>query len=281
MNNSPAPVNPATPFDFEMPAGATGTSILQGSSPLASVSGPRVIVSGPFPPGSTLVQVGAQVDTPSGALNITQRFPAPLEEFAVIVEKVGDTKLASPQITEQREVAAQGETLIAAPGTPVAAGQPLTVSVTGMPHHSPTPRYTALTLALGILVAASGPVGTRGDTGANAAERKRLIARREKLLGELVRLERRRTGQAALRRAPRRDPQRPRTHLWRARLRRAWPRARGHGRRRRVMDFDAVRADRRLAALRPAPRPVARFAHRSPPATSSASSVRTAPGSRR
>ena len=191
VNNSSAPVNPATPFELEMPGGSTGTAILRGSSPLASVNGPRVIVSGPFPPGSTLVQVGAQIDTASGALNVTQRFPAPLDVFAVIVEKVGDTKLASPQITEQREVAAQGGTYIAAPGTPVAAGQPLTISVTGMPHHNPTPRYTALTLAFGILVVGVW-AGWRAkdESGATATERKRLIARREKLLGELVRLER-------------------------------------------------------------------------------------------
>ena len=116
LNNSPSPVNPATPFDFEMPAGSTGTGILQGSSPLATVNGPRVIVSGPFPPGRTLVQVGAQISTTSGALNLTQRFPAPLEEFALIVKKVGDTKLSSPQIAEQRDIAAQGETFIAASG---------------------------------------------------------------------------------------------------------------------------------------------------------------------
>lgn len=191
MNNSASPVNPATPFDFEMPAGSTGTSILRGSSPLATVNGPRVIVSGPLPPGSTLVQVAAQISTASGALNLTQRFPAPLEAFAIIVEKVGDTKLASPQLAEQRDVAAQGETYIAASGTPVPVGQPLAISVTGMPHHSLTPRYTALTLAVGILVAGIwAGWHAREETGANATERRRLVARREKLLGELVRLDR-------------------------------------------------------------------------------------------
>jgi hypothetical protein len=191
LNNSASPVNPATPFDFEMPGGATGTAILRGSSPLASVNGSRVIVSGPLPPGGTLVQVGAQFGTPSGTLNVTQRFPAPLEEFAVIVEKVGDTTLSSPQLVEPREVAAQGGTYIAAAGMPVPVGQPLTLSVTGMPHHSLTPRYTALTLAVGILVAGIwAGWRVRDETGAMAAERKRLVARREKLLAELVRLER-------------------------------------------------------------------------------------------
>ena len=107
------------------------------------------------------------------------------------MKKVGDTTLASPQITEQREIAAEGEMFIAAAGAPVPAGQPLTFTVTGMPHHSPIPRYTALTLAAGILVAGIWAGWRARDvTGANASERKRLIARREKLLGELVRLER-------------------------------------------------------------------------------------------
>jgi hypothetical protein len=191
VNNSASPVNPATPFDFEMPAGSTGTGILQGSSPLAAVNGSRVIVSGPIPPGRTLVQVGTQITTTSGSLNLTQRFPGALDEFALIVKKVGDMKVASPQITEQREIAAQGEIFIAASGAPVAAGQPLNVSVTGMPHHSPMPRYTALTLAVGILIAGIwAGWRARDETGANASERKRLVARREKLLNELARLDR-------------------------------------------------------------------------------------------
>jgi hypothetical protein len=60
-----------------------------------------------------------------------------------------------------------------------------------MPHHNPVPRWTALALALGIVLV-GGWAATRNhdDAGARAGERKRLIARREKLLGDLVRLER-------------------------------------------------------------------------------------------
>ena len=44
-----------------------------------------------------------------------------------------------------------------------------------MPHHSPTPRYIALTLAVVILVAGIwAGWRARDETGANASERKRL-----------------------------------------------------------------------------------------------------------
>jgi hypothetical protein len=67
------------------------------------------------------------------------------------------------------------------------------VSLTGLPHHSGVPRAVALLLALGIVivgvVAANKPAGQNVPKAGPAAERKRLVARREKLLTEVVRLE--------------------------------------------------------------------------------------------
>jgi len=191
VNKTDKSVNPTTPFVFDMPAGASGTGLLQGSSARATVKGPRVTVSGPFPPGSTLVQVGCELPAASGSLDIAQRFPAAIEQFAVIVKKVGETKIASPQLAAQQEMAAEGETFIAGAGTSVAAGQPLSMTLSGVPHHSPAPRWTALSLAAGVvLVGLWATTRAPRDAGARAAERKRLIARREKLFGDLVRLER-------------------------------------------------------------------------------------------
>src|SRR5258708_31250908 len=59
-NNAPVPVNPKTPFAFDLPKGAEGAGLMQGSSPNAVVEGTRVLVSGPFPPGHTYVQGGWQ-----------------------------------------------------------------------------------------------------------------------------------------------------------------------------------------------------------------------------
>jgi hypothetical protein len=191
LNNSPVPVNPPAPFAFDMPPGATGTGILQGSSPLATVDGRRVVVKGPFPPGGTLVQIGTSFTEPSGSFDLVQTFPAALTDYAVIVKKVGNTTMSSSQLAGQQVIPAQDETFIGAEGTPVAAGQPLMVSLTDMPHHSATPRRTALALALGIVVVGVWAATRRSDDPVTrGSERKRLIARREKLLTDLVRLDR-------------------------------------------------------------------------------------------
>jgi hypothetical protein len=124
---------------------------------------------------------------------VEQQFPADLEHLAVIVRKFGDAKLTSPNISRQQEMPADGETYIAAAGdAAIPAGQSITLNVSGLPHHSRVPRYVALSIAALIvligIVAARRPVeGTEGD--ARAAERKRLIARREKLFQDLVKLE--------------------------------------------------------------------------------------------
>jgi hypothetical protein len=191
LNNSAMPVNPPTPFVFDMPTGASGTGILQGSSPLASVNGLRITVNGPFPPGSTHVQIGTVFTVTSGSFDLVQRFPVPLTEYAVIVKKVGDTSVRSSQLAGQQVIPAQGETFLGAEGTPVAAGQPLTLSLTDMPHHNAAPRQIALMLAVGIVLAGVwAATRNQDDAASHAAERKRLTARREKLLADLVRLER-------------------------------------------------------------------------------------------
>ena len=188
VNNSSSPVNPPKPFTFEMPPGALGTAVLQGSSPQASVIGPRVIVQGPFAPGVTYFEVGCELPVTSGTLEITTRFPAKLDELAVAVKKLGDIRLSSPSIVNQRDMTVQGEVYIAASGGTVPADQPISLVLSGLPHHSSTPRFIALALAV-IIVLAGVWVATQSRPDSARVERQRLIARREKLFGELVRLE--------------------------------------------------------------------------------------------
>ena len=144
-------MNPAQPFTFDMPEGAVGTTILEGSSALASANGSHVIVQGPFPPGQTFVQAACELSAASGTVDIRQRFPAALDELNVVVKKVGDTKLASPQVRRQQDMAAEGEQFIAATGGSVPAGQPVELTVSGIPHHSSAGRWIALLLAAAIL----------------------------------------------------------------------------------------------------------------------------------
>jgi hypothetical protein len=188
VNNGKAPVDPAPPFTFDMPKGAQSTTLLEGSSPLAHTRGAHVSVQGPIPPGRTLVQVVCEMPTDTGSLEISQTFPAALERFAVLVKKVGDTKLSSAQVERQQDFPSEGQTVIGAMGRAVAAGQPIVMSLTDLPHHSPVPRWTALGLAATIVLIGMW-AATRRDDAAQEAERKRLADRREKLLNELVRLE--------------------------------------------------------------------------------------------
>lgn len=189
QNKARAPVNPTVPFTFDMPTGAVGTSVLEGSSPQASVNGTRVRVQGPFAPGQTFVQVACEIPVLTGSLGITQRFPAAVEQLAVVVKKVGATKLTSPQIANQQEMTAQGEAFIAASGGAVPAGQPIVLSLEDVPHHSAVPRWIALGLVMAILAAGAWAATRPEDRAVQIAERKRLLARRDKLLAELVRLE--------------------------------------------------------------------------------------------
>jgi len=188
-NTARAPVNTVSPFAFDMPTGAVGTAVLEGSSPQVSVTGPRVRVAGPFPPGQTIVRVGTDLPVSSGALEISQKFPATLEQLTVIARKTGDLKLSSPQIDRQQDVPTQGVTVIAATGGTVPAGQAVTLKLSGLPHHSTVPRGIALSLVGIIVVAGVWAASVSRDPTAAASERKRLMARREKLFQDLVRLE--------------------------------------------------------------------------------------------
>ena len=201
-NPQSVPVNPPTPFTFTLPSGATGSGIMDGSSKQASVKGLLVTVQGPFAPGHTFVQVATELPALGGSIEIAQKLPANLTQLAVIVKKVGETTLKSPQLKEQREMPADGETYIAGTGGPVPAGQAIEISIDGVPHHTQAPRQVALALAAAVVLAgawfASRPTG---DAAAQAADRKRLVARREKLFNELTRLEQdRRNGRADQRR---------------------------------------------------------------------------------
>ena len=197
VNPTTAPVNPSQPFTFELPAGTTRTEVMQGSSLPATVSGRRVQVGGSFQPGINQLNVGSEMPHAAGRLEISQLFPAAISQFALIVEKVGDTAVSSSFVSQQREVSQQGQVYIAGAGTPVPEGQPLVLTVTNMPHHSAVPRRLTLTISLAILIAGL-VAGVRSPdmAAARSTERRRLLARREKLLGELVRVERDRRRQS-------------------------------------------------------------------------------------
>ena len=200
VNTARVPVQPAVPIVFDLPFTGRGLALLQGSSPLAAVTGERVTVNGPFPPGMTLVQFAYTLPYASGSQTIAQRIPAALAQLSVVVQKAGDMRLTSPQVTQQRDVTAEGRTYILGQGPPLAAGSTITLDLTGVPHAPTWPRDVALGLAGLILLL--GGWGAAGGRSARrlSAERKRLEAERERLFEELAATE-------ELDRAGRIDPQ--------------------------------------------------------------------------
>jgi len=189
LNNARAPVKPTQPFDFELPKGALGASFFQGSTPLAKLTGTHVHAEGPFPPGKTSMQLAYSLPVSRGAIALEQKFPALIEQPAVIVTKFGETRLTSPQLDRQQDMNDGKQAAIVAMGNSLPAGQPLTLEISGLLHHSPAPRLAALSLAVGIIVAGVWLGRKPADPDTQKDERKRLIARREKLFQDLVKLE--------------------------------------------------------------------------------------------
>lgn len=189
VNRASAPVTPPVPFAFDMPAGSSGCAPLDGSSPLAKISGAHISIEGPFPPGSTFVHIACNVPADTDSVDLVQRFPAALEQLAVVARKVGDIKLASAQLGSQQEMQAQGEAYIVASGPPVPAGQAIALTVSGLPHHSATPRWITLTMAMAIVLAGVWAATRTPAAPARTDERKRLAARCDRLFSDLIRLE--------------------------------------------------------------------------------------------
>jgi hypothetical protein len=187
VNTARAPVNPPSPLVIDMPAGATDTTVLEGSSPQAVVKGARATISGPFAPGTTSVQLACRLPVTGSRLSFSQKLPATFEQLAVMVQKVGELRVQSKQLADLREMPAEGRTYVAAVGPSLAAGSPFTLDLTGLPHRSTMPTFIALVLA--VLVLAAGAWGAIGRGTKAGAGRRELEGRREEVFGAIVRLE--------------------------------------------------------------------------------------------
>lgn len=190
VNTARVPVQPPTPVVFELPEESAGAGILEGSSPKAVLEGKRLTVNGPFAPGATLVQVGYSLPFSGGDATVRQKLPIALNQLNVMAQKVGDMQLHSAQLSQHRDMAAEGQTFTVGQGPALNAGDTLTLNLSGLPHHALWPRNVALTLAF--LILAGGAWGMlRGGrvSAAGAARRKALEARRDRLFADLTTLE--------------------------------------------------------------------------------------------
>ena len=189
-NTARTPVTPPQPIVFNLPEGATGTSILQDSSPQATAAGGTVTVAGPFAPGVTNVQFAYSMPYSGASVTIEQTMPVPLNRVIVLAQKVADMRLNSPQMNEQREMAADGQTYVVGQGPGIGAGERLSFSFTNLPHESRWPQYLAVGLAVAILAGGWwGSTRLGGEKGTEASGQDRSEKRRRQLFNELTALE--------------------------------------------------------------------------------------------
>lgn len=189
LNTGRVPVQTPEPLVFELPNDAKGATILDGSSPQATAAGKRVTVTGPFAPGTTLVQFVYTMPYSGSDLTIRQKVPAGLTQVSVAAQKIGAMHLTSPQISQSRNATANGLTYIVGQGPAVGAGEVVTFDFTGLPRVAVWPRNVALALAVMILVTGAWASVRSGPGAPDAARRRKLEAQRERLFAELAALE--------------------------------------------------------------------------------------------
>ena len=203
INSAKARVDIGGPLIIDLPSGAGGATVLQGSSPSATVSGDRLTVTGPFAAGATSVQVAFQMRHDGPNLEIRQTWPVAMEQLTVAAQKVGALALASPQFSTVGEIkTADGTPFLLASGAALPAGATLTLQLSNLPAHSPRPRQVALALAMSIIGLGAWLACTART---EQTPRTHLVSRRDDLLTALASIERRaRRGEASARDASRR-----------------------------------------------------------------------------
>ena len=186
VNNALTPVDIGEPLVIVLPEGGSGAGALEGSSTLAAVQGDRIRITGPFPPGTTSVQVGYRFRYSGGSATISQQWPAAFEQLFVAAEKVGKLQMSSPQFQQQQEAKAGGAPFLMATGGRLNAGDTLTINLSGLPHRNTTMRNVGLGIGVAILAVGFWAAISRRDSRDETIE---LVKRKEKLLGDLVALE--------------------------------------------------------------------------------------------
>jgi hypothetical protein len=143
-----------------------------------------------------MVQAAFRMPYDDSELTITQTWPAALSQVIVGVQKVGDLRVASPQLTETSDVRTDnGDLFVLGNGPALPAGGAVSITISGLPFHSRMPRFVTLALA-GAVIALGAWLAIRGQSRTEDT-RQALVARRDTLLGQLAQIESRRRAGAS------------------------------------------------------------------------------------
>jgi hypothetical protein len=188
QNSARTRVDIGAPLVIDLPPGATGATALEGSSPAAVISPTQITITGPFASGTTMVQAAYRMPYDRSELTLTQTWPAALSQVIVGVQKVGELRVSSPQLTETSDVRTDnGDLFVLGNGPALPAGASVAITLSGLPFHSRTPRYVTLSLA-GALIVLGAWLALRGQS-RKEDTRQTLVARRDTLLGQLAQME--------------------------------------------------------------------------------------------
>jgi hypothetical protein len=175
-----------------LPARATSAAVGPESPPGFSAAGHEAVLKGSLSPGDTELQVMFLLPYEGDSLELRQKTPLGFESTAVVTEKIDGLAVSGDRLeSEEREFGGRKLMLLRGPGT--APGGELALRVTGLPKNDATWRYAAAALAVALLIG-FGFYARRAAPPSPA--RLRLEQRREKLLDELVAVERRAGGDA-------------------------------------------------------------------------------------
>jgi hypothetical protein len=146
VNTASSPVDIGGPLAIDLPQGARGGTVIEGTTGKATVNGARLIVTGPFQPGSTSVNVAFELPFSGATARLEQQWPVDLQRLTMFALKTGDLDLDSPQFASKQLTDEQGQPLVVGYVNALPAGRSLSVTISGLPHEAVWPRNTALAL---------------------------------------------------------------------------------------------------------------------------------------
>jgi hypothetical protein len=154
LNSARTPVDIGGPLMLDLPTEARGAALMDPSPKTATVTGAHLTVTGPFPPGPTIVNLAFELPFSGASVRLDQRWPVALQQVLVLVPQtggIGGIDVQSPALTERRTASDQGQPLLVETGPGLAPNADLALEITGLPHHAVWPRDLALVLAGAIL----------------------------------------------------------------------------------------------------------------------------------